>query len=54
MTNIRFLEACNDLNLKELNEGSNDDINLDKVVENKIERPQRKAAIVARSKMKGC
>ena len=54
VTNKRFLEACNDLNLNELNEVSNDDGNLNKGAENKIERPQRKAAIVARSKLKGC
>ena len=53
VTNIRFLEACNDIDLNEINKGSDDD-NLNKSVVNKIERPQRKAAIVARSKMKGC
>ena len=54
VTNIRFLEACNDLDLNEINEVYNDDDNLNESVENKIERPLRKDAIVARSKMKGC
>ena len=50
VTNIRFLEAYNDLNLNEKDQGSIEETN----VVNKIERPQRKAAIVARSKLKDC
>ena len=44
VTNIRFLEACDDDNMNELNE----------IVDKKVERPQRKAANVAWSKIKEC
>ena len=44
VTNIRFLEACDDVKLNVLNE----------IIDKKVERPQRKAANVARSKLKEC
>ena len=49
VTNLRYLEAYNDLNLNN-DKGAIEETN----VVNKIERPQRKAAIVARSKLKDC
>ena len=49
VTNLRYLEAYNDLNLNNV-KGAIEETN----VVNKIERPQRKAAIVARSKLKDC
>ena len=44
------LEAYNDLNQNDSDQGSKEDTN----VVNKMKRPQRKAAIVARSKLKDC
>ena len=50
LTNIRYLEAYNDLNQNDSDQTSKEDTN----VVNKMKRPQRKAAIVARSKLKDC